>query len=124
MSPLSRPDLVERYPLILTCAKNTLFCETQHRGISALRRQALDPEVEMHPSDAAARGIHPGDWVRIETTEEGILIRRPDGDHHGEVKGASSGEEGAAGSEAQPIPSKLNQIWQTLKSKAARGFRR
>jgi anaerobic selenocysteine-containing dehydrogenase len=28
----ARPDLAERYPLVLTCAKNTQFCETQHRA--------------------------------------------------------------------------------------------
>lgn len=36
MSPVSRPDLAERYPLILTCAKNGLFCETQHRALPSL----------------------------------------------------------------------------------------
>ena len=28
VSPFSRPDLAERFPLILTCAKNTLYCES------------------------------------------------------------------------------------------------
>jgi anaerobic selenocysteine-containing dehydrogenase len=67
ISPLSRPALAERYPLILTCAKNTLFCESQHRALPSLRKQALDPEVELHPTATAERGIHPGDWVSIET---------------------------------------------------------
>jgi anaerobic selenocysteine-containing dehydrogenase len=61
MSPSSRPDLVERYPLILTYAKHTLFCESQHRALPSLRRRALDPEVELHPSAATERGIRPGD---------------------------------------------------------------
>jgi anaerobic selenocysteine-containing dehydrogenase len=39
VSPLSRPDLAERYPLILTCAKHTLFCESQHRALPSLRRR-------------------------------------------------------------------------------------
>jgi anaerobic selenocysteine-containing dehydrogenase len=75
MSPLSRPELAERYPLILTCAKHTLFCESQHRALPSLRRQALDPEVELHPRAAAERGIHPGDWVRIETPEGSVRAR-------------------------------------------------
>jgi anaerobic selenocysteine-containing dehydrogenase len=75
MSPLSRPDLAERYPLILTCAKNTLFCESQHRALPSLRRQAMDPEVELHPAAAAERGIHPGDWVSVETPEGSIRAR-------------------------------------------------
>jgi anaerobic selenocysteine-containing dehydrogenase len=75
MSPLSRPELAERYPLILTCAKNTLFCETQHRGLPSLRRQAMEPEVELHQLAAAERGIHPGDWVRVETPEGSVRAR-------------------------------------------------
>jgi anaerobic selenocysteine-containing dehydrogenase len=75
MSPLSRPELTGRYPLILTCAKNTLFCESQHRALPSLRRQALDPEVELHPLAAAERGILPGDWVSVETPEGSIRAR-------------------------------------------------
>jgi len=75
MGPVSRPDLIDRYPLILTCAKNTLFCESQHRALPSLRRKAMDPEVEMHPTAAAARGIRPGDWVRIETPQGSIRAR-------------------------------------------------
>lgn len=75
VSPVSRPDLAERYPLILTCAKNTLFCESQHRGLPSLRRQAVDPEVELHPLTAAERGIRPGEWVRIETPEGSVRAR-------------------------------------------------
>ncbi len=75
MGPLSRPDLVERYPLVLTCAKNTLFCESQHRALPSLRRQALDPEVELHPTTADERGIHAGDWVSIETPVGSVRAR-------------------------------------------------
>jgi len=75
VSPVSRPDLAERYPLILTCAKNTLFCETQHRALPSLRRQAMEPEVELHPAAAAERGIRPGDWVRVETPEGSVRAR-------------------------------------------------
>ena len=75
VSPLSRPDLAERYPLILTCAKHTLFCESQHRALPSLRRRAMDPEVELHPEAAAERGIGPGDWVHIETPEGSVRAR-------------------------------------------------
>jgi len=75
VSPLSRPDLAERYPLILTSAKNPLFCETQHRALPSLRRQALDPEVELHPATAAERGIRAGDWVSVETPEGSVRAR-------------------------------------------------
>jgi anaerobic selenocysteine-containing dehydrogenase len=75
MSPLSRPELAGRYPLILTCAKHTLFCESQHRALPSLRRRAMDPEVELHPVAAAERGIRPGDWVSVETPEGSIRAR-------------------------------------------------
>lgn len=75
MSPVSRPDLTDRYPLILTCAKHALFCESQHRALPSLRRQALDPEVELHPAAAAERGIRAGDWVSVETPEGSIRAR-------------------------------------------------
>jgi anaerobic selenocysteine-containing dehydrogenase len=75
VSPVSRPDLAVRYPLILTCVKHTLFCESQHRGLASLRRQALEPEVELHPAAAAERGIRQGDWVDIETPEGSVRAR-------------------------------------------------
>jgi anaerobic selenocysteine-containing dehydrogenase len=75
VSPRSRPDLVERYPLVFTCAKHTLFCESQHRALPSLRRLAREPEVELHPAAAAERGIGPGDWVSIETPEGSVRAR-------------------------------------------------
>jgi anaerobic selenocysteine-containing dehydrogenase len=75
VGPTSRPDLLARFPLILTCAKHTLFCESQHRALSSLRRRARDPEVELHPLDAAVRGIASGDWVRIETRHGSVRAR-------------------------------------------------
>jgi anaerobic selenocysteine-containing dehydrogenase len=75
MGPVSRPELAERFPLILTCAKHTLFCETQHRGLPSLRRLAPDPEVELHPAAAAERGVRPGDWVHLETPLGSVRAR-------------------------------------------------
>jgi anaerobic selenocysteine-containing dehydrogenase len=72
MGPLARPDLTAGFPLVLTCAKNSLFCNSQHRGVQALRKRAPDPEVELHPETAKARGISSGDWVLI-TTQEGSI---------------------------------------------------
>lgn len=75
VGPSTRPDLAERFPLILTCAKHTLFCESQHRALPSLRRRALDPEVELHPAAAAERSISPGDWVHIETPAGSVRAR-------------------------------------------------
>jgi anaerobic selenocysteine-containing dehydrogenase len=35
----------------------------------------MDPEVELHPSAAASRGIAAGDWVRIETPDGSVRAR-------------------------------------------------
>lgn len=67
LSPRSRPDLADEYPLVLTCAKALHFCETQHRQVAALRRRIPDPLVDLHPDAAAARGIAKGDWVGVRT---------------------------------------------------------
>jgi anaerobic selenocysteine-containing dehydrogenase len=67
LSPRSRPDLAEEFPLVLTCAKSLHFCETQHRQVPSLRRHVPDPQVELHPETAAARGIDQSDWVEIST---------------------------------------------------------
>ena len=74
-SPRSRTDLADRYPLVLSCAKSLFFCETQHRQVASLRKSARDPQVEMHPSTAAARGIAAGDWISLETPHGSIRAR-------------------------------------------------
>ncbi len=75
MSPRARPDLAARFPLVLTSSKSTWFCESQHRALPSLRRHARDPEVELHPESARARGIGPGDWVRVETPHGAVRAR-------------------------------------------------
>ena len=35
LSPRSRLDLADQFPLVLTCAKDLHFCETQHRQVAA-----------------------------------------------------------------------------------------
>jgi len=66
-SPVSRPDLAARYPLVLTSAKTVEFCHSQHRSLPRLRRHSRDPVVELHPAAAESRGIGSGDWVVVET---------------------------------------------------------
>jgi anaerobic selenocysteine-containing dehydrogenase len=75
IGPEARPDLADRYPLILTCAKPTVYCQTQHRALPSLRRRAPYPEVDLHPAAAEARGIANGDWVAIETPDGSVRAR-------------------------------------------------
>src|SRR5262249_25352609 len=67
LGPAAAPELVARFPLVLTCAKPTLFCQSQHRALPSLRKRAPDPEIELHPDTAAPRGIAAGSWVTVET---------------------------------------------------------
>lgn len=75
VGPAARPDLAAQFPLVLTSAKQTLFCQTQHRALPSLRKRAAHPEVELHPTAAEARGIAAGDWVSIETPEGSVRAR-------------------------------------------------
>jgi anaerobic selenocysteine-containing dehydrogenase len=75
LSPRSRPDLADRFPLVLTCAKSLYFCETQHRQVANLRRHVPDPQVELHPDTAMARGIAEGQWVEIATPKGRVRAR-------------------------------------------------
>lgn len=65
-SPVSTPELARDYPLVLTSgARTKYFTHSQHQRFSSLRAQIPDPLVEIHPLDAAARGIADGDWVVV-----------------------------------------------------------
>jgi anaerobic selenocysteine-containing dehydrogenase len=74
-NPVTRPELAARFPLILTSAKSSLFCQTQHHALPSLRKRARHPEVELHPTAAQARGIANGDWVSIETPAGRVRAR-------------------------------------------------
>jgi anaerobic selenocysteine-containing dehydrogenase len=75
VGPVARPDLAARFPLVLTNAKPTLFCQSQHRALPSLRKRAPHPKVELHPDAAEVRGIAEGDWVSIETPEGSVRAR-------------------------------------------------
>ncbi len=75
LGPVARPEVAARYPLVLTCAKPSVFCQTQHRALPTLRQRAPDPEVELHPEAAAARKIDAGSWVTLETPTGAMRAR-------------------------------------------------
>jgi anaerobic selenocysteine-containing dehydrogenase len=75
LGPVANPDLAARFPLVLTCAKPSLFCQTQHRALPSLRKRAPHPEIEMHPDAADERGIAAGDWVTVTTPAGGMRAR-------------------------------------------------
>ena len=66
-SPVTRPDLFEEYPLVLTTGKRHWeFFHSEHRNMPTMREFRDQPEVEIHPADAEKLGIEDGDWVWIE----------------------------------------------------------
>lgn len=66
-SPVSRPELAEEYPLVLTTgAKTRFFFHSEHRQIPSLRSKNPDPVTEIHPETAAELCIEDGDWIVIE----------------------------------------------------------
>ena len=67
-SPISRPDLLEKYPYILNAGLRTpVFFHSEHRMIPWLREIRPDPIVEIHPDTAKRHGIGERQWVYIET---------------------------------------------------------
>jgi thiosulfate reductase/polysulfide reductase chain A len=67
-SPLSTPELLEKYPYILITGGRILyFFHSEHRQVPSLRKRHPDPLVQLHPETAGRLGVSEGDWVWIET---------------------------------------------------------
>jgi anaerobic selenocysteine-containing dehydrogenase len=83
-SPVSRPDLAEGYPLVLTTGgRIQQYFISNGRQIKTLRKAAPFPLVSLHPDTAAAHGIAEGDWVWIESprgkiTQKAVLKKDMD----------------------------------------------
>ncbi len=59
------PELAARYPLAMISPPARHFLNSSFVNVASLRAAEREPLLEMHPVDAAARGIHDGDGVRI-----------------------------------------------------------
>ncbi len=67
-SPYSTPELLEKYPVILTTGgRSKFYFISEGRQVPMLRKMEPYPQVEIHPETAARYGIADGDWVWIET---------------------------------------------------------
>ncbi|TVQ93319.1 MAG: molybdopterin oxidoreductase [Chromatiaceae bacterium] len=65
-SPVATPQLVQDFPLVLTSgARNKHATHSQHQYLYKMRRAVPHPWCEIHPEDAAARGIGDGDPVLV-----------------------------------------------------------
>lgn len=67
-SPVSSPELAEKYPLVLTTgARSFEFFHSEHRQAGTTSRELHpDPLFEMSAGAAAARGLEEGQWCWIE----------------------------------------------------------
>ena len=70
-----RLDPTLEFPLVLTSAKTPIYCHSQHRNLSRLRRVIPDPVVEINPATAALRGIEQDEWVSISTPRGSVRAR-------------------------------------------------
>ena len=64
-SPLDGSLLAARYPLAMISPPARNFLNSTFVNVTSLRANDGEPSLEMHPTDAAARGIADGDRVRV-----------------------------------------------------------
>jgi anaerobic selenocysteine-containing dehydrogenase len=64
-SPTSTPDLAARYPLAMISPPARNFLNSSFVNVTSLRAIEGEPIVEIHPGDAAARGLVSGARVRV-----------------------------------------------------------
>ena len=75
-SPVSRPDLVEQFPFVLTTgSRRRNYFHSEQRQVKSLRHLHPDPLVEINPVDAALQKIVSGDWVQVSSPRGTIQMR-------------------------------------------------
>ena len=63
--PQTRPDLAAKYPLQLLTPPATPFLNSTFVNVDTLRKSAGERTLEIHPTDATARGIADGQTVSV-----------------------------------------------------------
>jgi len=61
----SAPALAARYPLAMISPPARHFLNSSFVNVESLRAAVGEPTVQIHPDDAAARGVREGDHVRV-----------------------------------------------------------
>ena len=76
ISPLSCPELLKKYPLILSTGnRNLYYTHGQFRRIAKLHHQNPEPFAEIGPKTAERFGIQNKDTVRIETNRGSVRMK-------------------------------------------------
>jgi anaerobic selenocysteine-containing dehydrogenase len=73
--PQTRPELAARFPLQMVSPPEPSFLNSTFVNVEALRRAAGEPTVQIHPDDAAARGLQDGQRVRL-FNDRGSFVAR------------------------------------------------
>ena len=75
-SPVSRPDLAEKYPLTFVRGQRTVaFLHSEQRHLASLRRLMPEPFLEIHPETAGSLGVGDGDTVTVESVRGSIRVK-------------------------------------------------
>jgi anaerobic selenocysteine-containing dehydrogenase len=67
--------LAERYPLAFLSPPARHFLNSTFANLARFREFEREPRLDMHPEDAAARGIRDGDRVRVFNARGGYTLR-------------------------------------------------
>ena len=74
-SVASNPELAQRYPLAMISPPARNFLNSTFVNVQSLRSTEGEPHLDLHPLDAAARGVANGDRVRIRN-DRGVFTAR------------------------------------------------
>ncbi len=74
-SVASNPELAKRYPLAMISPPARNFLNSTFVNVQSLRATEGEPHLDIHPDDAAARGIAHGDMARIYNDRGSFLAR-------------------------------------------------
>jgi len=74
-SVASNPELAKKYPLAMISPPARNFLNSTFVNVKSLRATEGEPHLDIHPSDAAARGIDHGDMARIFNDRGSFLAR-------------------------------------------------
>lgn len=75
-SPLGSPELLQRYPLILSTGnRNLYYTHGQFRGIDRLKEKNPEPCAELGPETARRYSIGNGDSIVIETNRGAVRMK-------------------------------------------------
>jgi len=75
-SPVSRPELMKKYPLTFVSGLRTLpYLHSEYRNLPSLRKLAPEPLIEINPETAGSLAIAEGDVVKVESLRGSIKVK-------------------------------------------------